>query len=80
MRTATSGSGGCGCTRTSRRRPSGRRPRSGERAGLVIAVRVTAAEATDLAAVARETHQTISELIREAVNEFVADYRERGVF
>ncbi len=80
MRTATSGNGVCACTPTARSRRSGPRPRAGARAGRVIAVRVTAAEAADLAAVARDSRMTVSAVIREAVNEFVADYRERGVF
>jgi hypothetical protein len=47
-----------------------------EAATIVIRVRVTPAQCRDLQDVARENGATISGAIREAVDEFVGDYRE----
>jgi predicted DNA-binding protein len=46
----------------------------------VVHVRVTAVERAHLAAVAREAQRPVAEVIREAVNEYVADYRDDLVF
>jgi hypothetical protein len=40
---------------------------------------VTVAERQALQAVARENNLPVAAVLREAVNEFVADYRERGI-
>jgi hypothetical protein len=59
----------------------GPKPRAGVGATVVLVVRVTADERHDLEQVARETHRaSIADVIREAVNEYVADYRESQVF
>lgn len=55
----------------------GPKPQRGASATFRIAVRVTEAEQRDLEQVAKENHATLAEVIREAVNEYVADYRER---
>lgn len=43
-------------------------------------VRLTQEERRDLEQVARENRLTVAAVIRDAVNEFVADYREQRVF
>ncbi len=45
-----------------------------------IEVRLTDAERRDLARVAREKRTSIADVLREAVNEYVADYGERPIF
>ncbi len=48
---------------------------------VVIRVRVTRGEQVELEQVARDNRTTVSGLIREAVDEYAADYREsRPVF
>jgi len=59
----------------------GREPRvPGCPSACVVHVRVTASERAQLEAVAREVRQPVAEVIREAVNEYVADYRDTLVF
>lgn len=45
-----------------------------------VVVYITEREKADIQAVARENGHCVSTLVREAVNEFVADYREKRVF
>jgi uncharacterized protein (DUF1778 family) len=45
-----------------------------------IHIRTTEDERRDLEQVARDNHTDLSGFIREAVNEAVADYRERPTF
>jgi len=45
-----------------------------------IRVRVTPSERRDLEHVARENHTNLAGVIREAVNEYVADYRDEPTF
>lgn len=45
-----------------------------------VVVRVTVDELRDLTQVARENGTTLAGVIRDAVNEYVTDYREAGVF
>lgn len=53
------------------------RPRQyGEPADMLIRVRVTRQQRAELATVSRETGRPVSSMIREAVNSYVADYRE----
>lgn len=54
----------------------GPRPRYGEPANRVIHIRLTRRQYRDLTQVARDNQTTLAGLIREAVEEFVADYRE----
>lgn len=56
------------------------RPQSTEPANQTIRVRVTPAQRLELRRVATENGTRVAGIIREAVNEYVADYRERGVF
>ena len=57
------------------------RPRLGDRpASSWIHLRVTPAQRLELRRVADENHQRVSSVVREAVDEFVSDYRERRVF
>lgn len=58
----------------------GRKAARGAAAIHVIRVRLTPSERADIGRVARENDTTITEVIREAVNEYAADYRERHVF
>lgn len=58
------------------------RPRAVEPADRVIRLRVTTAQRLDLRRIADENSGAggISGVIREAVNEYVSDYRERVPF
>jgi hypothetical protein len=58
----------------------GRPSRQNEPSTEKVETRLTVRERIDLQAVAREHGQPVSVILREAVNEFVADYRERRVF
>ncbi len=59
----------------------GRRPRAAVRATARIEFVVTPAERADLERVAQELgHKALASLVREAVDEFVSDYREQTVF
>lgn len=49
-------------------------------ATVAIYVRVTPAQKRDLERIADDNDQTVSDVIREAVNEFVADYRDLPCF
>jgi len=60
-------------------KPRGR-PRRDESVTEVIRVRVTPAQRLELVRVARENGTLVSEVIREAVDEYVSDYRESGIF
>lgn len=48
-----------------------------EAARARIRIRVTTAQRLDLEQVARENNTNVAGVIRDAVNTFVADYRER---
>jgi hypothetical protein len=52
----------------------------GEVATLEVHLRLTPRERAEWQAVARETQTTVSALVREAINRYVADYGEREVF
>lgn len=52
----------------------------GELSIVRLRVVLTAREMGDLQKVAADNHVTISEVVREAVNEYVADYGERRLF
>jgi Arc/MetJ-type ribon-helix-helix transcriptional regulator len=52
----------------------------GEASIVRLRVVLTAQEMGDLQQVASDNRVTISEVVREAVNEYVNDYRERRVF
>jgi len=57
------------------------RPRLAEEpASSSIHVRCTPAQRLELRRVADENSQRLSSVVREAVDEFCADYRERRVF
>lgn len=58
----------------------GRKPRNDTAASDGLSIRLTIAERTDLESVAKESGTTLTEVLREAVNEYVADYRDRAVF
>ena len=57
-----------------------RKTRAGSPAVLSIRVRVTIAERAELESVAADLGMPLTAVIREAVDEFVGDYRERVVF
>lgn len=65
--------------RSYRERP-GRKPRGEEAADSGVCIRLTAEERADLEAVAQENQCSLTDLLRDAVNSFVADYRETPVF
>jgi len=58
----------------------GRPPRQAEPSTSKVGVRLTPAERRDLQQVAKESRQSVAAVVRDAVNEYVADYRERGIF
>jgi hypothetical protein len=58
------------------KRPPGRPPLDEEPATTAIRVRVTPAQRLELRRVADENGTGMSGVIREAVNEYVSDYRE----
>jgi len=58
----------------------GRPPRAGVRATRRVEFLLTCEERIKLDQVANESGQKLAEVVREAVNEFVADYSERRVF
>lgn len=58
----------------------GRPPRADRRATKRVEFVVTEEERADLERVATETKQPVAAVIRQAVDEFVADYREKKVF
>ena len=60
--------------------PIGRPPRAGVRATRRVEFVVTDRERAELDVVSMECGQDVATLIRDAVNEYVADYRERKVF
>lgn len=62
----------------SRRR--GRRPIADEAASAQVQLRVTPGQRLELRRVANENRTDVAGLLREAVNEYVADYGERRVF
>lgn len=45
-----------------------------------VNVRVTPSQRRDLEQVARDNRSSMATIIREAIDEYVADYRERPVF
>jgi hypothetical protein len=61
-------------------RPPGRPTRFDEAATERVAIRLTPIQRRDLKQVAKENRTDLAGVIREAVNEFVSDYRETGVF
>lgn len=58
----------------------GRRPRADTASTHTVRFLVTESERKELQAVAKENGQPVSTLIRDAVNEFVSDYKERSLF
>lgn len=58
----------------------GRPPRQNEPSTAKVGVRLTSSERAELQRVARENRQSVASVVRDAVNEYVADYRERRVF
>lgn len=59
----------------------GPRPIYGERASVSIHIRLTPTQRADLELVARQNQYTdLAAFIRDAIDEAVADCRERGVF
>jgi hypothetical protein len=62
------------------KRPPGRPPLADVPSTARVELRVTPAQRLELRRVASENQTGIAGLLREAVNEFVADYHERRVF
>jgi hypothetical protein len=58
----------------------GRQPRAGVRATKRVEIVITETERAELEIVARENGQRVSSLVRDAVNTYVADYRDKDVF
>lgn len=62
-------------------RRRGRKPRvSGSPSDRRVELRLTRDEHRELEAVALENRKSVAALLRDAVNEFVSDYRERLLF
>lgn len=55
----------------------GRRPLFGEAATASVRIRLTPGQRADLDQMAADNHVTASDVIREALNEFVSDYRDK---
>lgn len=66
-----------GSSRSSRR---GRRPMAETRASNSLRYRVTDKQKEDLQEIARAEGRPMAAVFRDAVDEYVADYRERRVF
>jgi hypothetical protein len=62
------------------KRPTGRPPIGEGPATARVQLRVTPAQRLELRRVASENRTGVSGILREAVNEYVADYRERRAF
>ena len=58
----------------------GRKARNGTPSTRFVGVRLTKIERAHLDRVAQDCRTTVADVLREAVNEFVADYGERSVF
>lgn len=58
----------------------GPKPQRGDVASVTIQIRLTPNERADLEQVAKDNHTSLTDIIRESVNEFVADYRDKPVF
>ena len=58
----------------------GRPPRAGVRATERIEFVATVSERQDLKSIAAAESRPLAEVIRDAVNEYVSDFRERVVF
>lgn len=67
-------------TDSSEPRRRGPRPQYGDAADVVVRVRMTEEQRQDLEQVARDNQTTLSAAVREAVNEYVSDYRDKKVF
>jgi hypothetical protein len=62
------------------KRPRGRPPIADVPSTARIELRVTPAQRIELRRVASENQTGVAGMLREAVNEYVADYHERRVF
>jgi hypothetical protein len=62
------------------RRRRGRRPTYGEPATVGLRHRVTRRQKSDLLEIARAEGRPMSEVVRDALDEYVADFRDRRVF
>jgi len=58
----------------------GRPSRVGVASHEILRIRITKSEKAELRQAARENNATVSDVVREAVNEYVLDYREGRVF
>lgn len=59
----------------------GPKPARGESATEAVKIRLTPTERRDLEQVARDNrHASLADAIREAINEYVSDFRDRSVF
>jgi hypothetical protein len=62
-------------------RHRGRKPRIANTPSVErVEIRITAAERIDLEQVAAANHTTMTDVLREAVNEYVSDFRDRRLF
>jgi hypothetical protein len=61
-------------------KPRGRRPLFGTRATERIEFVVTVEQREDIVAIAAEEGRAVAMVIRDAVNEYVGDFREKQVF
>jgi hypothetical protein len=61
-------------------KPRGRRPMFGTRATERIEFVVTVEQRDDILAIAAEEGRAVAMIIRDAVNEYVGDFREKQVF
>jgi hypothetical protein len=62
-------------------RRRGPKPARGESATAAVSIRLTPTERRDLEQIAAENHHaSLADAIREAINEYVADFRDRPCF
>lgn len=64
---------------SAKKKRRGRPPRD-DTAGIIVRVRMTPGQRDELRRVADENGTGMSKVIREAVDEFCADYRETSIF
>lgn len=58
----------------------GRPPRAGVRANHIVRIRATPIQKAQLREVAKAEHRPMADVIRDAINEYVADFSERVIF
>jgi hypothetical protein len=58
----------------------GRPPKAGVRASAFVRIRATEGQKNDLREVAKSEGRTMADVIRDAIDSYVGDFRERVIF